>query len=527
MADKPVSFPYAKFNDLDIIKRIKSIDAFRVSILLCALFFFFYVGLAISYPTVYWSDAHDRLALRNQILLGYLPPVMQTLVFVIWKIGGDLLLLRSLLSLIAVCTLFCIYFLASRFFSNLTGLFALILLGTNLVYTALATVPYPEVLFVGLVFLALGLRENSPNGGHSFYYSSLVVNIACLTRYEGWLLAVVFVSEEGVRYLRLRSINKFTPSLLRIVLLILAPLGWLVFFVSEPGGLFVRLDSILNFTTGFNSSYLTDRFLSRLSIDYIRGFACNFIHLLKWQAGTGILVFGLIGWVLAFKSGSQRNSHLRILFFLLLDLLLIAFWGPWDFTNLRQVFLWEVFLIFYAAYGLEQSAQFVFQTIEKKLDKPAVVIWDKWLIVSLAISLVPLYVPSAINFVAITSQASKFSIPAKIGFWLESRLSGNDVVLVLSDDPFQRNELSAYVSLSHDAILDDKYDDQYIYSHLAKADQVYVIQLYESRSGLSLYESKILTGLESGEIRASSTVVAERILWKTDSKEIANYYGDK
>jgi len=516
----------AKFNGLDIIRRIKNSNAFSVSISLCAFFFIFYICLVARYPTVYWIDTHDRLALRNQILIGYWPPVIQTLVFVVWKIGGNLLILRSLLSLIAACVLFCIYFLASRLYSNLTGLLALILLGTNLMYTALATVPYPEVLFVGLVFLALGLRENSPNG-RSFYYSSLVVNLACLTRYEGWLLAGMFVLEEGVRYLGFRRNNKIMPSILRIILLILAPLGWLVFFVSEPGGLFARLDSILNFTTGFNGVSLTDRFLSRLSIDYIRDFASNFIHLLKWQAGTGILVFGLIGWMLAFKSGLQRNSHLRILFFLLIDLFLIAFWGPWNFTNLRQVFIWEVFLIFYAAYGLEQSAQFVFRMIAKKLDKPAVAIWNNWLVVALAISLVSLYIPSAINFVAITSQESKFSIPAKIGFWLQSRLGENDVVLVLSDDPFQSNALSAYISSSYDAILDDKHDDQYIYSHLAKADQVYVIQLYESKSGLSLYESKILAGLESGEIHASSNIVAERILWMTASEEIANYYENK
>ena len=231
--------------------------------------------------------------------------------------------------------------------------------------------------------------------------------------------------------------------------------------------------------------------------------------------------------MLAFKSGLQRNSHLRILFFLLIDLFLIAFWGPWDFTNLRQVFIWEMFMIFYAAYGFEQLSQFVFQTIAKKLDKSAVAIWNSWLAVVLTISLVSLYIPSAINFVAVTSQESKFSVPAKIGFWLESHLGENDVVLVLSDDPFRSNALSAYISLSRDAILDDKHDDQYIYSRLAKADQVYVIQLYESKSGLSLYESKILAGLESGEIRASSNIVAERILWITASEEIANYYENK
>jgi len=313
-------------------------------------------------------------------------------------------------------------------------------------YVALATVPYPEVLFTGFTFLAFTFLDN-PLKARSFYLAVLFLNLACLTRYEGWLLAGMLVCEEIFWHLKTKGLSKLTPLVGKLFLYILSPLAWIIFVVTEPGGLQGRLDGILNFTTGLTSVTLTNRFFTRLNFDYIISFANNFYHLLSWQVGNGIMVFGAIGLIVAFKSATKRSSQIRIFVFLILDLFLVAFWSPWNFTNLRQPFVWEVFLIFYAAYGLEQLAKFVFKIISA-LSKQINVPFQMNQVVSIfAIFLLALYIPSTIKFVDQTSHETHFLIPAENGLWLNSRLSTDDSVLVLSDDPFQVYALATYISL--------------------------------------------------------------------------------
>jgi len=304
-------------DELSFAGRVKNRDATRVAIMLCALFFLFYIYLAIRYPVLYWTDPYNRLAKRDQILIGYWPPVMQSLVFVSLKISGNYLFLRGLLSLAAAGALLCMYFLASRLFSITTGLFALVLLATNLLFAAMASVPYSEILLAGLVFLSLGCLEYSQNR-YAKYVGLLALNIACLTRYEAWLLAGILFLEECVRYLRNGRYKAILPFIGKIILLVFVPTFWLVFVVSEPGGLFSRLAGIVTFTTGLETRAFIDHFLSRMSPDYILGFAGNYFHLLEWQAGWGVLIFSLVGWVRALRCPSRRSSHLHIALFLLL-----------------------------------------------------------------------------------------------------------------------------------------------------------------------------------------------------------------
>jgi hypothetical protein len=446
---------------------------------------------------------------------------MQALVYVVMQSGGGLLLLRGILSLIGSGVLFCAYFFASRLFSPAAGLIALTLLGSNLMFAALTTVPYSEILFIGLVFLTLAFSVNSHNPDSLRRIPA--VNLACLTRYEGWLLAGLLVIEEGARYLKHKPIADLAPSIYRIALLVLAPAGWLVFVVSEPGGLFGRLESILNFTTGLPVTSLFDRFISRLNGGYIVEFAGNFIHLLRWQASLGILLFGLFGWIRTFMSSLHRYLHVRILVFLILDLLLIAFWGPWDFSTLRQVFLWEVFIVLYAAHGIEQSIQLLLNTYVSTSGRTNGAFSNRWILTGMLVFLIVLYLPPAVRFVSSTSQEPEYSIPAKFGSWLGGRLNEDDAILALTDDPFQINALATYISLSPDAILDDRLDVQYVHSRLDAAQQVYVVPLYEHRDGLSSSEARLLEQLELQQIPASGVTVAGRELWICSGENVSEF----
>ncbi len=497
------------------------------AVLLCLLFFLFYIFLAVNYPVAYWIDAHLRLAQRDHIFIGYWLPTIQVLVYTAAKPADSLLLLRIILSLISATVLFCAYYLANRLFptSSVAGILALVLLGANLMYTALATVPYPEVLFIGFMFLALICLED-PQNQRLFYLAALSLNLACLTRYEGWLLAGILVSEEVMRYVKSKSLRGFIPMAGRLVLFSFAPLVWVVFVVIEPGGLVGRLDGILNFTTGLTSATLTDRFFTRLNFEYISAFTNNFFHLLNWQLGKGIMVFGLIGMMVALQPSIKRFLHIRILGFLMLDLLLIAFWGPWDFTNLRQTFILNVFLIFYAAYGLEQSIKFIFQATTAVLERSRSSITLQLNSVSFAVIIfvISIYVPSSIEFVDKTSHEVKFFVPAENGSWLNSHLSANDAILVLSDDPFQIHALAAYIPVPLDSILDDRFDDQLQISRLNTTNQTYVVSLYGSKEGLSAGEANLLAHLENGTIPAFSHEVAGRKIWVLPSDSLVDYF---
>jgi len=111
--------------------------------------------LTWTFPAVYWYDAYIRLALRDQILLGHWLPLIQILIVLVSKFTDDLLVLRTLLAVMAGCVLLYTFIFARHIFSSWTAFIATILLATNLMFVALATVPYPEILFIGLLLLSL------------------------------------------------------------------------------------------------------------------------------------------------------------------------------------------------------------------------------------------------------------------------------------------------------------------------------------------------------------------------------------
>lgn len=476
----------------------------------CFLAVLFYSLLAWAFPVVHWYDAHIRLALRGQILLGHWLPLVQTLIALSSKFTHDLLVLRILLAVCAGCTLLCMYVLARRLFSSGTALAAVALLATNMMFTALATVPYPEVLFVGLLLLTLYLLDAHPSEKY-FLAGMLTLNLACLTRYEGWLLAGIFV----VHIARETSQTKNWKKLMQATLLAsIAPLGWLMFGVSGSGSLLDRLTSVIAFEVMTDAEGIGGRFLSHLNWDYLRAFASNYWHLISWQAGAGIIFLGAIGWLSAMFSPRRRTVHWLIFIFMILDWLLLALWQPWDFTNLRTAFIGEVFLLLYAAHGLQRLVHFVFQrAINNVFQTPVLPGWENRIVTFFTLLIAWNSASSAVGFVRATSQEKDFSDPAHVGNWLNKRLGVDDAVLSLTDDVFQPYALAAYTGFDYDAILDDRFDDQQISGRLEHAQAIYVVASYRIRDGLSLKESNLLKTLEDGTIRAQSFTVGSTRVW--------------
>jgi hypothetical protein len=503
-----------------ILRDLAENPPFMAALIICTVFFSFCMWLALNHPVFYWVDAHIRLAYRNQILIGYWPPLLQILIFAAWKFGKSLLVIRGLLSLVAATALLSVYRLTSRLFESMTGLIAMVLLAINMMFVAMSTVPYPEILFVGLVLLALDLLDN-PLSSRSVYLGALALNLACLTRYEGWLLAAILIAEAAMRSLQSKDWKRFIGRALQCSV---APLGWLIFVVSKPGGWIARLNAVAIFTSGRS---ITGQFISRFNAVDIRDFTANYFHMLNSQAGIGIVMLGIIGWLAALLFDKRRAPHLRILTFLIFDWLLIAFWSPWDLSNLRQVFIVEIFLVLYAAHGLRQLTLVCLKWLGIFAQKTGATRWQPWITGILTLSIAFSSIPTAVKFVADSSHEPGFYIPSQVGAWLNAHMAQNDGVLLLSDNPFRPYALAAYTDYPLDVILDDLFDKEYIQSHLISANRVLIVELYDSSSGLSETESALLNKLESGKISAQDFAVSTTHVWIAPSGEVSNFLSAK
>ena len=486
------------------------------AVIVCCLATVLYSLLAWTFPVVHWYDAHIRLALRDQVLLGHWLPLIQLLIVLVSKFTHDLLVLRILLAIIAGCALFSMFMLARHLFSLGTALVAMIFLATNIMFTALATVPYPEIVFVGLLLSAFYLLNDPPSDKY-FFMGIVALNLACLTRYEGWLLAGIYIVNTARETLQTKNWMKFIQVTL---LTSIMPLGWLIFGISAAGGLLDRLKAIIAFEIMTDVESIGGQFVSHLNWDYLRAFANNYWHLLSWQAGPWIIFLGGLGWLLVLLSAKRRTIHWSIFIFVILDWLLLALWQPWDFTNLRTAFIGEVFLILYAAHGLEQLIHFVFQRVNEALQNKNSSNWENW-ILGAAVCLIALNsASSAVNFVEVTSHEKDFSGPAYVGNWLHKRLNVDNAILALTDDVFQPYALATYTGLGYDTILDDRFDDQQISNQLSNAQLIYIVESYRNRNGLSAKELNLLKTLEAGTINTQLYTVGPTRIWLIPKNEI-------
>jgi hypothetical protein len=500
-----------------MIGRLSSVTYLRpaaVAAFLVFAAFVFYHLLIRSFPVVYWGDAHIRLALRDQILLGRWLPLLQILIFIISKFSRDLLVLRGCLAMLAAGTLAGAYYFVNRIFAPTTGLIAIALLGISPIFVALSIVPYTEILFAGLLFLALALLVDPPSSRH-FAAGVIALNLASLTRYEGWLLAGLLISEEAILCLRSKE---WTRLIRHVFLYGMAPLSWLSFVIFSAVGAEGELKELMEYMvilTGNSSGHTLPAILNP---DYIRSFAASYFHLLKWQTGPVIIALGILGWLMALLEPGRRLAHWRNLAFVILVWVLwlawfsIHVWEPLNFA-LRTAFIAEIFLILYAAYGLERFIHLLAGQLSASMKKASLVIWGRLATSCAVIAILVVTAPSAINFVADTSQASDFSVPARAGEWLGARLTQDDVVVALTDDTFQAYALAAYIQLPFDSVLDNRFDRQFIHSRLTSSHLIYVVELYKSRAGLSVEESSLLRELESGRTPAQEFTIGSSRVW--------------
>jgi hypothetical protein len=357
----------------------------------------FALALVRAHPAMYWYDPYGRVAFRDHLALGRWLPLLQVVVYAVGKVTHSVAALRIVLAAIGALTVAAAYSFAARIFNRTTGVVFAVLLATNPLFVAISIVPYQEVLFIGLVFAGLSFHDTSDARRFGWLPAAAALNLACLTRYEAWIVvallcvgAVLRHAAEGQPARGLR-----TGALLAARYGGLAAIGWLVL---APRELFGRPEP------GRDLGALLGAQLEQL----------------RWQLGMRwLLPLSLPGAVLAFARRGRRLAMVGILAFMTAVVLVAAIGGPYSAGNLRQTFIPVIVVLGCAAFALERGVAFVVDRLVRPPHARAVA--ARLAIVATAAAIIAIGAASeAARFVAQSSDEFDFRAPAAIGAWFRT-----------------------------------------------------------------------------------------------------------
>jgi hypothetical protein len=365
------------------------------ALLLGAASFTFGAILVHLHPALYWADGYGRTVGRDHVLLDRWLPLLQVVVYGTGKLTRNVETLRLVLAFIGVFTVASAVALGATLARYSVGVVFALLLATNLLFVALSIVPYQEVLFAGLVFAALALHA-SPAGTRSRWLAAAAFNLACLTRYEGWVLVLVLGLDEFVEVARQDSLARGLRSSLGLTARYgLAAVGWLLLLRALGGGVGRLAGAPSNDPAGL----------------VLRG--REFLRQCDWQVGNPLLVATAALGLSASLARRERRRHLIIVVFVAACVAFTLLARPYSRGNLRQTFLPVVFALLYAAIGLELLVDHAFALARVHPRRtPAGVV------TMLAAGLLALEsIPGAVRFVAASSD--EFRDPYEVGRWFE------------------------------------------------------------------------------------------------------------
>ncbi len=496
------------------------------------------------YPVIYWEDSYTRFAMRGEILLGRWLPPTQIIIFLAAKLTPALALPRLVLSGFAAGAVASIYVYTRDIFDEATGLAAAALLATQVMFIALSTVPYVEVLFILLLFLILYFFEHREKPGHRVIAYTLI-GLACLTRYDAWLFVPLFVLEEflagkppsrppacgGMPFSPRKRGELEGGSLWHglvkggIALLTLAaiPVGW--YFFGTYDTLAHETDSLGRILRGD---------VAVLLINYAR-------HAL-WQIRPDVMLFALIGFWLALKSPGARRQPLRVLILIAIQLAMLGIVGPWQPENLRLTFMAGVLILPYAAHGLVTFARKCLALVERGRGDPAPTGGLK----SLAIvegRLQPLLARGALallavlafaaltgfglRFVAGAAAINRYQLPYLAGPVFERLPHQN--ILLLTEHPVSPYAFATYTGLPLSTLYEPSpstlsgVEGQTALTDLSAQSLQehhisHIVALYADPAELSDLERGLLALLESGGLPARRTTIQGVTIWETGAQ---------
>ena len=214
------------------------------------------IAFVQAHPAIYGGDTLARMMNADRILLAYQLPLLQLLVYLVNLASSDPLLIRYLMSVIGALAGAAFYLLSDSLLDRPTARLASLFFIFNPFLLVHSIVPYQEILM--LLFLCLGLycilqctsvppwtsghlrgvheieghtkiplapslsKEEEPRFQPNIGWASLFLGLACLTRYEAW----VITAAAGLYYARLQLSAHPSPCYLRSLSKMIALFGW-------------------------------------------------------------------------------------------------------------------------------------------------------------------------------------------------------------------------------------------------------------------------------------------------------------
>jgi hypothetical protein len=146
------------------------------------------LALVLRYPLLYDVDAYGRWLSRDHPFNTPWVPLFQVALYVLTRFADSMLAARLLSACFGATAALSFWLLLRRAFGAPVAYLGALLLALNPLFVTFSVVPYQEGLFFTLAFLALWLALEEEK--IRWFWLTLTLALAGLTRYEGWLLAL-------------------------------------------------------------------------------------------------------------------------------------------------------------------------------------------------------------------------------------------------------------------------------------------------------------------------------------------------
>jgi hypothetical protein len=445
------------------------------------------LALVRAHPTMYWYDSYVRVAFRDQLVIGRWLPTLQLVVYAVGKVTHSVPALRLVLAAIGALTVVAGCSFAARLFNRTTGVVFAALLATNPLFVAISIVPYQEVLFIGLVFAGLSFHHASAARRLGWLPAAAALNLACLTRYEAWIVVALLCAGTVVRHAAEGQLARGlgTGALMAARYGGMAAIGWLVL---APPALFGHREPVGDLGALFGAQ----------------------LEQLRWQLGIRwLLPLSVAGAVLAFARRDRRLAMVGILGFTAAVVLVAAIGGPYTAGNLRQTFIPMIVVLGCAAFALERGVAFV---VERLVRLPyARAAAGRLAIVATAVFTAIIAIAAASDaarFVAQSSDEFDFRAPAAIGAWFRTippDAQRQTRIIVASDERIFLFVLAAHADIPLDRVQSAAAD--------IPAGTTHVVEIRPPGRGPSPASAGLLQRLTTGAVPADPVRLDVGTIW--------------
>ena len=292
------------------------------------------------HPVLFFWDPYERLAYRDQLVVRRWLPGLQLLIHAVSRVTYDVEVLRYVLVITAAAAIVAAYRFGRTLGGELGALLGALWLASNRMFLELATMPYQEILFLAATLAGLAWHARGERGSRRAELAgALCLNLACLTRYEGWIAVAALALD---RMWCERS-DGWTRPIVRATRTFL-----------QNGGVCMGLWLAWGTFELSQSEASVER---RMDLRYFVDMARAYAGFLLRHGGMATLVLGALGWLWALLERPLVPMARRLTVFFALDVAMVLTVDP--FSGSRRVFLALVILSLFAGQGVERSARWL------------------------------------------------------------------------------------------------------------------------------------------------------------------------